>query len=425
MVQVSKLSCLAIGAVLLVSTLTARAADRPGHGGARKSEFPLKYRLAFVAVQEEAGHGGQYLEVETRKERAAGEPAYQSKEPQYVTTTLGAKKQKFQLVFDCSSGGNRGYDVLYFDTDGDGTFSPKEKFAGLARDQGFVFGPVKVMIDCHDDHPDKCPQWFLIQFTEYEYGDAKDLQVQRNVQLANAGYYEGKVRFGDKEMLLAFADGDGNGLYNSVMKRDGDGQHDRLLLDLNGDGKLDGAYQSDEALPLGRFVEVGGKYWQLDVAPDGASVAITPYDKPLGTIRSEIKDFTLLLAGDDGVLQVRSKSGTARVPALKYRLHQCNYQMSHEGKVWKFAGQCQGEAVAIDVPPDGEAKVVFGAPFVPKIAVNAGGPELTLSLQLRGAGGEIYHDVQMGDNYQRPPAPKVKVLDEQDKVLAQLDFHYG
>jgi hypothetical protein len=407
---------------MLLSVPAVRAAD---HVKEKKNEFPLKYRLAFVSVEEEVGYGGQYLEPKGRPKREPGEPDYKSKEPMQQTVTLGAKKQKFLMVFDCSSGGNRGYDVLYFDADGDGKFSAREKFTGIAREQGNVFGPVKVMVDCHGHGHEKCPQWFLVQFTEFDYGDTASPQVYRRVQLANAGYYEGKVLFGDREMLIAFADGDSNGLYNSVMKMNAQGQHDRLLLDLNGDGKLDGSYRSEEAMPLGRHVEVGGKYWQIDPAPDGEAVSITPYDRPLGTIRADGRNYTLLLAGDDGVLQVRSKTGTARVPAGKYRLYQCHYQIPIDGKTWKFQGQCGTTGAAIDVPPDGEVKVPFGAPLVPKIQVSDGGTELHFNLELRGAGGEVYNDVQIGDNYQRPPVPKVKVLDASDRELAQLDFHYG
>jgi hypothetical protein len=226
-------------------------------------------------------------------------------------------------------------------------------------------------------------------------------------------------------MLIAFVDADGNGLYNSVMKPDDQQQNDRLLLDLNGDGKLDGSYNSEESQPLGRFVEVGGKYWQLDPSPDGSSVAIAPLDRLLGRIKSAVNDYTLLLTSDDGVLQVRSKNGFANVPAGKYRLYQCNYKMPVEGKTWTFRGSCGQQGAPIEVLPDGEINIPFGAPLTPKIQVNQTGSDLQLSLELRGAGGEVYNDVQMGDNYQRPPVPKVKILGADDKELAQLDFHYG
>jgi hypothetical protein len=392
--------------------------------------------LAFVTINEEVGYGGQYLEPKTRSERATGEPAYKSKEPLYATATLGAKQQKFLMVLDSSTGSKRGHDTLWFDADCDGKFTEKEKFTGVPYNDGYVFGPIKVMVDCHGHGHEKCPQWFLVQFSEYEGGvintgdgdgAGERTQVYRRIQLCNAGYYEGVVRFGDKEMLIGFVDADGNGLYNSVMKPDDEQRNDRLLLDLNGDGKLDGKYNSEESQPLGRFVEVGGKYWQIDPSPDGSSVAISPLDRPLGQVKADVKDYTLLLTSEDGVLQVRSKDGYARVPAGKYRLYQCNYKTTLDGKAWTFRGQCRtGEPGAtIDVPPDGELRIPFGAPLVPKIQVSKAGSDLNLNLELRGAGGEVYNDVQMGENYQRPPVPKVRILAADDKELALLDFHYG
>ena len=404
-------------------------ADKPEHSEKGKNEFPLKYRLAFVSINEEVGYGGQFLEVKTRGARGEGEPAFKSKEPLSTTAILGAKKQKFLMVLDSSSGADRGHDTLWFDADGDGKFTDKEKFTGVPHGDGHVFGPIKVMVDCHGHGHDKCPQWFFVQFTEYDNGAG---QPYRRVQLCNAGYYEGVVKFGDKEMLIAFVDADGNGLYNSVMKPDDEQRNDRLLLDLNGDGKLDGSYNSEESQPLGRFVEVGGKYWQLDPSPDGSSVAIAPLDRLLGRVKAATNDFTLLLTSDDGVLQVRSKNSVVNVPAGNYRLYQCNYNMPVDGKTWTFRGSCgldgrvgPRQGAPIEVLADQEINIAFGAPLTPKIQVGQNGNELQLSLELRGAGGEVYNDVHIGDNYQRPPVPKAKILDASDKELAQLDFHYG
>jgi hypothetical protein len=44
-------------------------------------------------------------------------------------------------------------------------------------------------------------------------------------------------------------------------------------------------------------------------------------------------------------------------------------------------------------------------------------------LQLRGCGEETYYGVQSG--HERPPIPKVRILDADNHELALLDFHYG
>jgi hypothetical protein len=176
---------------------------------------------------------------------------------------------------------------------------------------------------------------------------------------------------------------------------------------------------------LGRYVLVGDRYWQMDVAPDGSSVTVEPLDKPLGTLRADVADYAMLLSGEEGVLRVRSRDGTARVPAGKYQLLQCNYRLTDQtGKRWGFSASTT-EGVTVEVPAQGTAKLPFGPPFVPKIDVAP--PEkgqLTLNLKLLGAGGESYSFAYFGDR-EKPPVPKARIVDAGGRELAVLDFHFG
>jgi hypothetical protein len=78
----------------------------------------------------------------------------------------------------------------------------------------------------------------------------------------------------------------------------------------------------------------------------------------------------------------------------------------------------------LEVVARGELKLPYGLPLVPRVGVTASGGELTMSLELRGSGGETLNDVRIGD-YERPPAPKVRILDVRNHELALLNFHYG
>jgi hypothetical protein len=381
-----------------------------------RREFPLKYRLT-VNIANEVGYGTQYLQPAEMKAPLKEEPKYLSPRPLTATFNLGAKAEKFRIVLDCSTGRDRGYDVLYVDANRDGRITANERYMGLPRDQGVTFGPIKLLVDCGRE---KCPQWFLFQLQEHEFNN----QVQTYVQVMNAGYYEGVIAFGDQKRRVAFVDADANGLYNDYLK-DGFGSGDRMLLDVNNDGRLDGTYNGEESMPLGKWVEVGGRYWQLEVAPDGSSVAVEPLDRPLGTVRSEVKDFTLLLSSSQGVLRVRSQKGTALVPAGLYRLSQCSYKLTdNAGRCWEFLGRARNGAVAIEVPPDSDVPVAFGPTLVPRVTATQAGDELSLNLELRGAGREVYDDVHLA-NYEKPPVPKVRILGPDERELALLDFHYG
>jgi hypothetical protein len=402
--------CFLAGLLLLsLWTVPALAGDR--------KEFPLKYRLS-VHITDEVGPGGQPLPFVPRPASLKAEPSYRSPEPLYAILKLGVKAEAFPLVLDCSSGATRGYDILYLDANCDGQFSPEEKLPGEARTSGTLFGPVKLLVDSGRE---RSPQWFMFQLVEYEAADGK---FTRELLALNAGYYQGVVAFGQEKRLVAFVDADGNGLYNNVFK--GPGQAgDRLLIDRNGDGKLDGDPQGEEAQPLGRYVLVGDRFWQMDVAPDGSSVTVEPLDKPLGTLRAGVTDYALLLSGEQGVLRLRSRDGTARLPAGTYQLLQCSYRLTDPaGKPWGFSASANA-GVTVEVLAQKEVMLPFGPPFVTKVDFAA--PEkgqLTLNLTLTGTGGESYSFAYVGDR-EKPPVPRARILDATGRELALLDFHFG
>lgn len=305
---------IALVALLATNVAPARAAER--------KEFFLKYRLS-AAIEEEAGGGGQHLELVTNKGKNGAlprplkeEPKYHA-EPLYAAIQLGVNKEKVAVVLDNSSGRKLGYDILYVDVNRDGRITAAEKLIGDSRQRATTFGPVKLLIDSDGE---KCPQWFVFRLYEYE----SQGQVLRSLSAVNTGFYQGLVTFGNHKRLLAVVDANGNGLYNDGMK-DNHRSCERLLIDDNNDGKLDGSFRSEEAQPLGRYVQVGDKYWKLDVAADGSSVFVEPLAKPLGTVRSEQKDYMVLVTGDEGVIRLRSQNGSARLPEGTYRLAQSRW----------------------------------------------------------------------------------------------------
>src|SRR5713226_527093 len=202
---------LILGTSLVLMALSVQAGER--------KEFPLKYRLS-MNITEEVGSVGQNLQPSTTKIPLKEEPKYHSANPLYASVRLGAKKEAYTLVLDHSKGEKLGYDILYVDANRDGRISFEEKLTGAAKNQGMVFGPIKLMIDCGQE---RCPQWYFFTLSEYEVhsvnlGSDKPaadenplLEVQRHLKVINAGYYQGEVSFGDQKRLLAVVDADGNG----------------------------------------------------------------------------------------------------------------------------------------------------------------------------------------------------------------------
>jgi hypothetical protein len=401
------------GLVLIISTLAANGREQPVQQGTRKEYF-LKYHLS-VNVTREVGPGGQNVQFVARPASLQEEPKYQSREPLYATLYLGSKKDPFTVVLDSSSGADHGHDILYVDMDHDGHITDGKKFTSFLTNSGSVFGPVKFMVNYGKE---KSPQWFWFQLIEHVEGKNR---VVRGLQAINAGYYEGVVAFGDQKRRIAVVDADGNGLYNDWFKGD-EQAGDRVVIGRDPTDKGGGGAKAE---PLARYVLVGDRYWQMDVAPDGSSLAVQALNRPTGTIRVSQKNCALTLSNEDCLLQVQATDGVARVPTGKYRLIGCHYQLAESvNRVWRFSS-LNTSGTMVDVPAEGEVKLAMGPPFEPKVTVTI--PEeghLALSISLAGAGGEMVNSVQLA-TMGRPPRPQARILDSSGRELGLVDFHFG
>jgi hypothetical protein len=408
------------GLLLGLLASPAWALDPPaGEGG--PEEVPLKYQPMPVFPQPFAT-GGQSLGVPKDRPPLKEEPKYRSWQPLYRILRLGAKEREFTAVLDSSRGEARGYDTLYVDADGEGRLTPPEKWTGALTGSGRVFGPVKFLVE---DGAECCPQWFLFRLTESETAEGK---VRCHLHAYNAGHYTGTVRFGDRKCRLVLLDDNANGLFSDVFQHE-DESPDRLVLESVGSGPSTSSPRGDRSQPLGRWVEVGGRYWQLDVVADGSQVTVRPLNKPLGSVRLKmaikVDAFTLLLRGPEGLLEVQGKDGPARLPAGRYRFLRGEYQFAPgAGLTWHFRASAPDVPDRVDVPAAGETAIPFGPPLVPKVSVTRKGGDLLLDLEVRGTGGERYYDFGCGEHGQ-PPAPRVELRDATGRKLDALDFHYG
>lgn len=381
------------------------------------TEFPLKYRLT-LNIAEEVGAVGQPLTILGDPPKLKEEPRYNSPKPIYSTLLVGPNQDEHALVLDTSTNDGLEYDCLYLDANGDGRLTPDEKLASSQRDTGWTFGPAKVLVTLGNR---RVPQWYVFKFVDYEIDAGKRV---RNLIALNAGFYTGYVNFGNTRRLVAVVDNNGNGVYDDFT-RSGGPIGDKLLIDLNGDGEFDIRPNSEESQALGRYVLVGDRYWQVHVAADGSAITLAPITKPLGTIRSEVSDFALLLRGDEGDIRVRGSGGVARLPAGKYTLVRCQFAINDSaGRRWVFSGSGEN-GITLDIPDDNPVHLTLGPPLTPKVEVTRiDKDKIALTLSLHGAGGESYNEIFYNDQA-KPPVPKVRLHDSSGRELGQMDFHYG
>ncbi len=381
---------------------------------ARGEEFFLKHRVA-ASIEEEIGNAWVVFPVRSAQPRPNDAVPLNSPE---LTATLDLGT-KWQLRLQTSLG-DTGNGILHVSVDRNGSIVANESISGVKRNPMYTeFGPVRLIVD-HGGEPR--PQWFQFQLwgSDEEHG-----QPTRTLRVASASYFRGTVKFGDRRMLVALIDAEANGLYQFVRKGSS-GRGDRLLIDVNGDGRLDPA-DRDEAEPLSRYVFVGGQYWRLEPAPDGSSLVVEPAELQVGMVHADTDRFALLLEGDVGVLRVSGRDGKAPVPVGSHSVLRCDYHVRDEsGKLWNVFTKVDGGNKTLLVTADADTKLPFGPPLVARVsaASTTRGDELTLDLTLAGAAGEICDG--LADERGRPPAaPKVKITDSAGRELALLDFHYG
>ena len=154
---------------------------------------------------------------------------------------------------------------LALDTDGDGLFSDENQYVGtwlqwLYPGDCFQFGPVSLRPGNAADKRGVC---YI-----HRSGD-------RGLLLYTAFYREGTVLLEGKAYKVALVDSDFDGRFDrSFAPPAADSRNpgsDVFAMDRNGDSKFDfGEPGESEIMPLSRLVQLGGQYFGIEAAEDGA-----------------------------------------------------------------------------------------------------------------------------------------------------------
>lgn len=152
----------------------------------------------------------------------------------------------------------------------------------------------------------------------------------RTLSYAAAGYLEGKVTIGEREVAVRRQDGDGNGFFTD--------SQDRLWFDLDGDGRWDAASEQflfSPILVIGdtRYVvrsdEAGSKLAMEKLEGTGkVQTALLSRDATGGMVL----DLTATLVGRDGsAVGLRGAEAEATVPVGEYRISTLTLSIADSG----------------------------------------------------------------------------------------------
>jgi hypothetical protein len=152
----------------------------------------------------------------------------------------------------------------------------------------------------------------------------------RTLSYAAAGYLDGKVTIGEREVLVRRQDGDGNGFFTDAQ--------DRLWFDLDGDGRWDAAgeqflYSTILAIRDMRYVvrsDEAGRTLAMEKLEGTGKVqfALLGREADAGTVL----DSTATLVGRDGtVVGLRGAEAEATVPVGEYRMSTLTLSIADPG----------------------------------------------------------------------------------------------
>ena len=124
-------------------------------------------------------------------------------------------------------------------------------------------------------------------------------------------------------------------------------------------------------------------------------------------------------------MTIASSTQPIEIPARTYTPRRLTLTARKDDQTWQMTSQGPwGDMARIRVSSGATTPIRCGPPFriTPKTSVSNG--QVNVDFAILGQGGERYDKV-ITKNGQRVGAPRVKILDEQGKVLASGQFAYG
>jgi len=386
-----------------------------------------------------------------------GRPKLVSSKPLFFEVTLGPQQTPFALVLDESKGTGKGYDLLYVDANGNGDLSDDPPVSGTRggmhasffSQTSHRFSGVRALVR----HGAQAEPWsfsacYYVGHSFIRAGPNKTptSHTYSGMYVTSAGYCEGAVEVDGKRLRVAVVDADSNGRFDDYIRvpkaasgRLSSSGGDYVLIDANRDGRYANELAAAEVLGYGRYVLLGGRCYEVQVAASGRSLTLSPTAAPLGSLsRAGGGAFVAsFLTPRDGMLYVRSAGGPATVPAGSYRLFGCSFvRKDQTGAVWKAEARGTWAAAPIQVAAGRTTVAKCGPPLKVAVAATRSGgspadplkPGSTARLSLlsiTGQGGETYGAGDITRDGKRVSPPTFKVVSAAGDTVVSGSFRYG
>ncbi|MCX5676649.1 MAG: hypothetical protein NTX87_16765 [Planctomycetota bacterium] len=384
-----------------------------------QGEFPLKYVLA---------EGNDPLNWEMSRSTHSRPPQIKalpeglSDKVRYFEVSVGGKS--LWAVLDTASPLK-----LYVDLARTGDLSSVAPLIVKASGDWCCYGPIDIPTGSGEGAPTVKVLFVSTKFAErpgYSVPPGAET-YDYNLGVRAAGYMAGDVKLDGQTYRVVLLERNMDGRYESAFGADGKSvpswRADAIAIDSDQDGKFEGA---GEIMPLPKTVCVKGKYYRVEVAPDGSSIKFEKYEPKMGTLDIGTAA-SLTLMSDTGMYNLSGADGKWQVPEGRYTCQDLSITKTDaEGQAWTLSRMDMGPLAKFEVRGGETTAIKIGPPLALK--VDGGGPpsggEIVLNLALVGKAGETYSlGLRLGATQSSPP--KVKVLDASGKILAEGNSEYG
>ena len=295
------------------------------------------------------------------------------------------------------------YDRLFIDSSGNGRLDDKTPVQA-ALDSNMALFPASPVVFKGEDGP--ITYHLIFRFYNYENSSAQLL-------VASGCWYEGTVNFGGVKKHIQVMDGNVNGTFNDMA--DDAYASDRIQVD--GD--------KTSVRFLGKMLEVDGKFFNIEVARDGAFIKTQPAEHVvLGPVRvpENISEFTAF--GPNGFFVRQPQKGELTLPAGKYRMFRWTINRKDDkGAAWTLSGYSFPPTATFEVAADKPAALDIGEPVKAVLkADEQSSREITFRLNFVGHQQEA---IEMLRDNQRPAGPKLTVANTDGSVCGTAKFEFG
>jgi len=382
------------------------------------------------------------------------EPKYEYARPFKGVAKLGT--QEFGFVFDVApakSGQPRSttssstrvrYTHLYFDSNGNGDLTDDKAVEADNTSSSYSYFPrVDVTLD--------------VDGTQVEYAFYMRTYSSSSgsgyAYLYGGAYRQGEITLNGEKKRIVLVDANSNARYNDSMSTAGD----VIFIDPDpskgGYAYLSGVTMNDAEQPVGKLVNIDGRFYDMELTPAGDKLTLTPSSVPVGYVSNPTKGLRALMHGDQGILKVSAnESGKSPLPVGDWRLlsYTIDGTVTPEAKEeessllntlsaalvqsnssvprWSYiSARASSDSAAVNVREGETVDLPIGPPYKPIVKVSrtsgsSGNRVAYLRLSLVGAGGELVSNIVV--NGSRPKEPEFTITSAEKKV-AQGKFRYG